>query len=91
MHRKNFVPTKYSYVCNAHFVSEDYTGEKKGSKPRLKDDAVTPVFTFPKHLTSTTRKRKSLKRKIELPAVEDKILPIKMAKPLPATEVSPAK
>ena len=91
LRRKNFVPTKYSYVCSAHFVSEDYTGEKKASKPRLKDDAVPSVFTFPKHLTSTTRKRKSLKRKIELPAAEDKIIPIKMAKSLPATEVSPAK
>ncbi|XP_025203306.1 THAP domain-containing protein 1-like [Melanaphis sacchari] len=51
MKRKNFKPTKYSYLCSEHFTNDDYQ-IRPGSNVRwLKDDAVPSIFKeFPKHL-----------------------------------------
>ena len=93
LRREKFVPTKYSYVCSAHFVAEDYLTSKEATKPRLKDNAVPSIFSFPKHLgTTITKTRKPPKRKIEtMPTEEDRIIPMKMAKSCPAAQVSPSK
>lgn len=47
MKRKDFVPTRASLVCSAHFTEDDYVKKPELTKKRLKNDAVPSIFNFP--------------------------------------------
>lgn len=45
--RKDFIPTRASLVCSAHFTEDDYVKKPELTKKRLRNDAVPSVFNFP--------------------------------------------
>ncbi|KFM72245.1 THAP domain-containing protein 1, partial [Stegodyphus mimosarum] len=49
LHRKDFVPTAYSFICSKHFTP-DYFYEKHMSRKILKENAVPTIFDSPEHL-----------------------------------------
>jgi len=49
--RKDFIPTKYSFICSEHFIPEDYQIRPAASVRLLKEDAYPRIFNgFPKYL-----------------------------------------
>lgn len=63
--RKNFVPNKYTKLCNKHFTSNDFLDDVPNPKrKRLKPDAVPTIFNFPGHLQkSQPKKRRTIERR----------------------------
>ena len=62
MKRDGFTPTRYSFLCEKHFKSNDYTF---GDSWHLKENAIPTVFDFPSHLKKTLPERKPpMKRKL---------------------------
>lgn len=64
--RKDFVPTKYSFLCSEHFLDSDYQIRPGATTRLLYENAVPSVFkAFPVHLQkSLTVKRRLLQRNI---------------------------
>jgi len=62
------MPKKGSYLCSAHFISEDYR-HGKGDRKRLKVDSVPSIFSFPKHLIKKPKFRRTLDYKKDDPFV----------------------
>lgn len=49
--RKNFVPSKYSFICSEHFIDTDYQIRPGATVKLLNTNAVPSVFSgFPTHL-----------------------------------------
>lgn len=49
--RKNFGPTKYSFICSEHFIDTDYQIRPGSTVKLLNTNAVPSVFNgFPTHL-----------------------------------------
>ncbi len=42
--RKNFIPTKYTFICSEHFIPDNYQIRPGASVRLLKDDAYPTVF-----------------------------------------------
>ncbi|XP_068086367.1 THAP domain-containing protein 1-like [Anabrus simplex] len=53
--RKNWEPTRYSYLCSEHFSEECYKPGKSKDKPLLKDDAVPNI---PQHFLRPSKRKK---------------------------------
>lgn len=48
---KNFIPTKYSFLCSEHFIATDYQIRPGATVKLLNNNAVLSVFNgFPNHL-----------------------------------------
>ena len=67
----DWMPTKYSVLCEKHFTPSDYINKgevvvKGQSKKYLKKDAVPSIFCYPPHLTKQTTSR-PLPKKREAP------------------------
>lgn len=61
--RKNFKPTKYSYLCSKHFTNDDYQIRPGSLVKWLKDEAIPSVFeNFPQHLKKKKVVRRLLQR-----------------------------
>nr|XP_022907492.1 THAP domain-containing protein 1-like [Onthophagus taurus] len=83
--RKNFKPTKYSFLCSDHFLATDYQIRPGASKGWLKEDAFPSVFKgFPNHLQKPPpSKRRLLSRVIEKEKKADDI------ENMPSTSTTP--
>ena len=57
--RKNFLPTKYSFICSEHFLSTDYANSDC-HKPHLKEEAVPSIFNFPENLHHRPKKARKM-------------------------------
>uniref|UniRef100_A0A2S2NZV2 THAP domain-containing protein 9 n=1 Tax=Schizaphis graminum TaxID=13262 RepID=A0A2S2NZV2_SCHGA len=64
--RKNFVPSKYSFLCSEHFLDSDYQIRPGATIKLLNENAIPSVFKgFPVHLQqSLPVKRRLLQRNI---------------------------
>ena len=60
MKRDGFTPTRYSFLCEKHFKSNDYTF---GDSWHLKENAIPTVFDFPSHLKKTLTGKKTTHEK----------------------------
>ncbi|CAG9815374.1 unnamed protein product [Phaedon cochleariae] len=49
VHRENWTPSKTSKLCAEHFLPTHYL-DIPGAARLLKPDAVSSIFSFPKHL-----------------------------------------
>ena len=57
LRRRDFTPSKYAYVCSAHFVEEDFDRTSK-CVVRLRPCAIPSVFpAFPKYLQMQPKPR----------------------------------
>ncbi|XP_062514080.1 THAP domain-containing protein 2-like [Corticium candelabrum] len=57
--RKNWTPTLYSYLCDAHFDSSQFEQHRKGGKKKLKWNAVPTIFPHRKVGFKNSRKSRN--------------------------------
>jgi hypothetical protein len=75
----DWMPTKYSVLCEKHFTTDDYINKGGGqvikdqSKKYLKQNAVPSIFDYPPHLVKTTTSRPLPKKREAPPPPEDQI------------------
>ena len=80
MKRKNFKPTKHSYLCSDHFLTTDYNNNSK--RCHLKPGVFLTVFKFSENFLSTpsTPREKHRKRKADEPNETTPVISPKKAK-----------
>ena len=55
--RRNWKPSKHSYLCSMHFYINDYDVPPWDDRPRLKKGTVPSVYEeFPEHLQPSAKK-----------------------------------
>ena len=74
----DWMPTKYSVLCEKHFTTDKYINKgeqviKDQSKKYLKQNAVPSIFDNPPHLVKTTTSRPLPKKREAPPPLEDQI------------------
>ena len=69
MRRDKWTPSKYSYICSAHFNVTDYAAPPPGQPyTKLKKSAVPSKFNFPCHLMPKTKPARRQIAYVKLPS-----------------------